>query len=109
MYRDLLTQALGKHEAEAGSADLLLADVVSSRARLRAAQVDPATSAAESLARELTYDVTLIRLCEALGVATTPSGFFNPGSERARLERELNDRGVDADAGLAVSASGVGA
>ena len=94
MYIDLLTRALGNDEAEVRSEDLLLADVVSSRARLRAAQVDPATSAAESLARELAYDGALIGLCEALGVPATPARFFNPGSERARLEQVLVDLGV---------------
>ncbi len=115
MYVDLLTRALGNDEVEARSADLLLSDVVSSRARLHAARVDPATSAAESLARELAYDGALIRLCEALGVLATPAQYLNPGSERARLEQELDDRGVasagpgrdaGARAGLATSASG---
>jgi hypothetical protein len=94
MYVDLLTRALGNDETEARSADLLLADVVSSRARLRAAKGDPATSAAESLARELAYDGALIRLCGAMAVAAIPAWYLNPGSERARLERELVDRGV---------------
>ncbi len=94
MYIDLLTRALGNDETGARSEDLLLADVVSSRVRLRAAEGDPATSAAESLARELAYDGSLVRLCEALGVPAAPARYFNPGSERSRLEQELVDRGV---------------
>ncbi len=116
MYVDLLTRALGNDEADARSYDLLLADVVSFRARLRGgADGGSATSAAESLARELAYDGALIRLCEALAVPATPARFVNPPAERKRLERELTDRGVsltDADAtapgaAAAVTASAV--
>ena len=69
-----------------------------SRARLRAE--DTATTPAdEVLARELSYDGALLRLCESLDVpAATPSRFVNPEQERARLERELVDRGVTIDA-----------
>jgi hypothetical protein len=109
MYVDLLTRALGNDETEDRSEDLLLADVVSSRARLDAAKGDPATSAAESLARELGYDGALIRLCVAMAVPAMPAWYFNPGSERARLEQELADRGV-ALMGVGVGAgAGVGA
>ena len=94
MYVDLLTRALGNDEAEARSDDLLLADVVSCRARLRAAGTQAVPTAAESLARELEYDGALIRLCEALAVPATPAGFVIPRVERARLETELADRGV---------------
>jgi hypothetical protein len=118
MYVDLLTRALGNDETEARSEDLLLADVVSTRARLRAAQGDPATCAAESLARELAYDGALIRLCGAMAVPATPAWYFNPGSERARLEQALVDSGValmgagegaGGGASLAASVSGGGA
>jgi len=47
------------------------------------------TPVVEALARELSYDGALIRLCESLDVATTPDRFANPVRERARLEREL--------------------
>ncbi|HWD54149.1 MAG TPA: hypothetical protein VG346_03465 [Acidimicrobiales bacterium] len=96
MYADLLTQALGKERAAPRSNDLLLADLRRSRARLRAE--DTATTPApadEALARELSYDGDLLRLCEALDVrAATPAGFENPVQERARLEHELAARGV---------------
>ena len=61
MYRDLLTQALGKGEEGRRSDDLLLADLVDSRARLHA--TGAAAPVAEALARELSYDGALIRLC----------------------------------------------
>ncbi len=99
MYADLLTQALGKDRAGHRSDDLLLADLRRSRARLRAEDT-AATPADEALARELSYDGALLRLCESLDVpAATPERFVNPEQERARLERELAERGVQFGAG----------
>jgi hypothetical protein len=92
MYRDLLMQALGKGADERRSDDLLLADLVDSRARLHATGA-PAP-VAEALVRELCYDGALIRLCVALGVRATPVWFDSPECERARLERELAHRGI---------------
>ena len=92
MYRDLLTQALGKGEEGRRSDDLLLADLVESRARLHVAGA--AAPVAEALARELSYDGALIRLCTALKVRASPEWFECPERERARLERELSRRGI---------------
>jgi hypothetical protein len=94
IYVDLLTQALGTDEAIPRSSDLLLADLVQSRDRLRAAD---SGSAAEALARELSYDGALIRLCTSIQVAASPSGFTNPPAERARLEHLLSDSGLELD------------
>lgn len=91
MYSDLLTRALG--QAEGGHrSDLLLADVVDSRVRLHS--TGAASPVAEALARELSYDGALIRLCESLEVRATPQWFDSPRLERARLERELLRRGI---------------
>ena len=92
MYRDLLIRALGKGGDEKRPDDLLLADLVDSRAQLHA--TDVAAPVAEALARELSYDGALIRLCVALDVRATPVWFDSPGPERARLERELARRGI---------------
>jgi hypothetical protein len=92
MYTDLLTRALGENEEEHRSEDLLLADLVETRARLRV--TGGATPVAEALARELTYDSALIRLCTALHVRATPEWFECPERERARLEHELLRRGI---------------
>ena len=92
MYRDLLTQALGQGEAESRPDDLLLAELVDSRARLHA--TGAAAPVAEALARELSYDGALIRLCASLDVRATPAWFDSPERERARLERELARRGI---------------
>src|ERR1700722_1512802 len=99
MYADLLTRALGKERAGHRSNDLLLADLRRSRARLRAEDT-AATPADEALARELSYDGALLRLCEFLDVpAVTPDRFVNPERERARLEREPLERGPTLGAG----------
>jgi len=92
MYRDLLTRALGKGEEGRRSHDLLLADLVDTRARLRA--TGAATPVAEALAREVSYDGALIRMCAALEVHAAAAWFDNPVRERARLERELLRRGI---------------
>ncbi len=89
---DLLTRALGNGEEGRRSRDLLVADLVHSRARVRA--TDGATPVTEALARELSYDGALIRLCESLEIRATPARFANPEHERARLERELTVRGA---------------
>jgi hypothetical protein len=94
MYVDLLTQALGTDEAGSKSNDLLLADLFDSRARLRDVNGGSTSSAAESLARELSYDGALIRMCEALAVPASPSRFSNPPQERQRLELELAALGL---------------
>jgi hypothetical protein len=92
MYRDLLTQALGTHEEGRRPDDLLLAELVDSRARLHA--TGAAAPVAEALARELSYDGALIRLCAVLDVRATPAWFDSPERERARLECELARRGI---------------
>jgi hypothetical protein len=95
MYVDLLTRALGKGEEGHRSEDLLLADLLHTRARLRATERDTGTPVAEALARELSYDGALIRLCQSLEVRTGPAYFTHPVRERARLERELRAHGIE--------------
>ena len=91
MYSDLLTRALDGDGERHGSDDLLLAELVDSRRRLHAAGTAPV---AEALARELSYDGALIRLCESIEVRATPEWFDSPRRERARLEGELLRRGI---------------
>jgi hypothetical protein len=102
MYVDLLTRALGKGEEGHRSDDLLLADLAHSRARLRAIDGETRTPVAEALARELSYDGALIRLCASLDIPTGPDHFANPVRERNRLERELTARGLDLSTELQV-------
>ena len=91
-YADLLTRALG-NEGDAGrSGDLLVAEVIRFRARLEATPGN--VPVAEVLARELSYDGALIRLCRSLDVEAEPVRFARPARERARLERELERCGI---------------
>ena len=92
MYSELLTRALGSDEEGPRSDDLLLADLVDSRVRLQV--TGAAAPVAEALARELSYDGALIRLCESLELRATPEWFDCPRRERARLEHELLRRGI---------------
>jgi hypothetical protein len=92
MYSELLSRALDKGEEQHRSDDLLLAELVDSWVRLHAAGRE--APVAEALARELSYDGALIRLCESLEVRATPEWFESPRRERARLERELLRRGI---------------
>ena len=50
--------------------------------------------AAASLAAQLHYDATLLRLCHARGIACSPERFSRPEAERQRLERALAEAGV---------------
>jgi len=92
MYVDLLTRALGKGEDGHRSNDLLVADLVHSRARLHDAEGTRTIPVAEALARELSYDGALVRLCESLEIRTAPEYFVDPVGERARLEQALLQR-----------------
>jgi len=99
MYVDLLTQALGTCEEGRRSDDLLLADLVESRARLRAGS--GTIPVHEALAREVSYDGALIRLCRSLDLQTGPGRFADPAGERARLERALSEHGISLPPGAA--------
>ncbi len=92
MYRDLLTRALDTSGDAHRSDDRLLAELVDSKAKLRGSIRD--APVAEALARELTYDGALIRLCASLDVRAAPYWFDCPRQERARLEGELARRGI---------------
>jgi hypothetical protein len=92
MYRDLLARALDAGGDVRRSDDRLLAELVDSKARLRGRGRD--APVAEALARELTYDGALIRLCASLDVRAAAHWFDSPHQERARLEGELARRGI---------------
>jgi hypothetical protein len=99
MYMDLLTRALGNGEEGHRSDDLLRADLLLSRARLH--DGCGTIPVAEALAREVSYDGALIRLCRSLGVPTAPGRFAQPVRERARLEHALLRHGFALSSGAA--------
>lgn len=47
------------------------------------------------LARQVCYDVALLRMARSVGIETDPSRFDRPGRERARLEQAFRDLGLD--------------
>ncbi len=49
------------------------------------------------LARQVSYDIALMRLALAVGISTDPSRFDVPGGERARLETALDELGMRLD------------
>ncbi len=49
----------------------------------------------DTMANELTYDLTLLRLASAVGIPAEPRRFTDPRSERRRLEGELSTSGVN--------------
>ncbi len=99
MYTDLLRAAL--EDLPTGSApddlDAFFAQVVQCRREL-AEDVPPELQTADTvpvvLAREVSYDVSLIRLATLVGIETDPGRFEQPASERTRLEMSLRDRGL---------------
>jgi hypothetical protein len=48
-----------------------------------------------ALAAQVSYDRSLIKLCEIFGIATSPDNFSDALGERRRLERELALAGLD--------------
>ena len=88
MYTGLLSDAL---QASAGrlTRDALIDRVVESRVLMLSARVGPRPTAYELLAREIAYDVSLIRLCDELGFTVGVRDFVDPRTERARIEGEL--------------------
>ena len=54
-------------------------------------QADPAAS----LAAQLEYDLVLLELCRARGIASDPGRFGRPAVERRRLERALTTAASD--------------
>jgi hypothetical protein len=88
MYVDVLSDAI--RASDGGLTGQALVDfVVSARVRMLSARVGSAPSAYDLLAADIAYDVSLIRLCDNLGVATGVADFANPLSERTRIEHVL--------------------
>lgn len=98
MYTELLGAAFGHtgsgEETTAGEA---LAELLRVSGRLGVASELSRTGtgwAPAAVADQLAYDVALLRLSRALGIACEPAAFDPPEPERARLEEALASRGV---------------
>lgn len=99
MYRALLAASLAdagvNENSDRQTAGELLASLLVARGRLVEGGRDSAGSAHERVTRELAYDVALVRLCRARGVAVDEGGFAQPVEQRYRLERMLEAQGID--------------
>jgi hypothetical protein len=95
MYVDVLSDALRASEGGL-TGEALVGHVVDARVRMLSSRLGCAPSAYDLLAADIAYDVSLIRLCDDLGVATGVVDFANPLDERTRIEQVLAEsRGLD--------------
>jgi hypothetical protein len=88
MYVDVLSDAFRASDTGL-TGETLVDHVVACRVHMLAAQGGGNPSSYDRLAVEIAYDVSLIRLCEDLGIPTSVADFANPLIERARIEHEL--------------------
>lgn len=88
MYVGMLSDALHAQTRQ-WSGEGLIDRVVDSRVQLLSARLGGRSSAYDLLSAEIAYDVSLILLCDDLGVRARPVDFADPMSARTRLEREL--------------------
>lgn len=95
MYVDVLSDAFRASDgALAGEA--LVDHAVTCRLNMLTARGGGKPTAYDRLAVEVAYDVSLIRLCDDLGVPTAAADFANPPAARARIERVLAEtQGLD--------------
>lgn len=99
MYGRLLAMAVADQEAgdEVPAEQELVRHLTDVRVRLvpRSPLLGPVVvDAAESLAAQVDYDRTLLRLCRLRGIACAPERFTRPDVERRRLEAALMADGV---------------
>lgn len=97
MYRDLLVSSfgLGVTSGEAPEDPSQLLDrALDARRRLHESETGGA-DVDRDIARNIDYDLALLRLCAAHDVDCAPDRFDHPLVERKRLERELESRGID--------------
>ena len=96
MYTQLLSAAIGRGPSElAGASERGAFDeVLRSRAELGSAPAADPDVVSAVLAREVAYDVALLRLARTVGVESGPDRFEQPELERARLEGALRGRGI---------------
>ncbi|HXY27009.1 MAG TPA: hypothetical protein VEH82_01905 [Acidimicrobiales bacterium] len=99
MYTELLRAALDAMPSAPAAEDqeAFFADVIKRRREL-AQDVPPELRTTEAvpvvLARQVGYDISLIRLAVCLGIETDPQRFEPTGRERTRLEEAFRDLGL---------------
>ena len=99
MYTELLRAALDELPAapSPGDQDQFFSEVLQRRRELAQdlpAELRNSDAVPVVLARQVGYDVSLIRLAVHLGVETDPERFGPTGHERTRLEQAFRDLGL---------------
>ena len=94
LYSELLKAALADPPPEAGPDPASGPEDLLGALRVRGQRLTSARSPIERLAFELQYDLTLVRLCQAVGVPADPERFDPPGRAREELEGRLRSAGV---------------
>jgi hypothetical protein len=94
MYVQLLTDALDGWVLASDRHDVV-AHAVACRTQMLLATPRKGEPAFRALAAQVSYDRSLIKLCDLFGIATSPDKFSDALSERRRLERELSLAGLD--------------
>jgi hypothetical protein len=96
MYTQLLAAAL-REVSPNGTTTAAEAMAELNRCRNRLADYgsrEGADWASTAVADELSYDIALIEIAREFGVRCDVSDFDNPGRGRARVERDLESRGI---------------
>jgi hypothetical protein len=94
MYVQLLTDALDEWVLASDRHDVV-AHVVACRTQMLLTSPRSGEPAYRALAAQVSYDRSLIKLCEIFDIATSVDNFTNPIAERRRLEQELALAGLD--------------
>jgi hypothetical protein len=94
MYVQLLTDALDGWVLASDRYDVV-AHAVECRTHMLLTSPRKGEPAFRALAAQVSYDRSLIKLCQIFDIATSPNNFSHPVSERRRLEHELALAGLD--------------
>jgi hypothetical protein len=101
MYADILDSAFGRRPKVATPPTMNEAITVLLHRRSRLTETRPTGRprdwAVGALANQVAYDVALIELARAAGIACEPDTFDQPELRRSELGRELAARGVHVD------------
>jgi hypothetical protein len=94
IYADLLTSALASWQGEF-SGGVLFDHVIACRIEMLNSAPTPGENAYLTLARDISYDRALIKLCVKNGIDARAVDFAHPSEERSRLERALADHDIN--------------
>lgn len=93
IYSELLEAVMDSEgDSESLTTGELLALLIESRSCLDAGTDG---GAADAVARELSYDLALVRLCRHLGIKEVTARYDQPLHERKHLEEQLCAAGLD--------------